>query len=217
MAREQRTKEKADHLFIIYQQMGADRSINRLFTVCQAVGVKTSESSLHKYSQRFEWQRRLLELQSAEAERREQDVSKQVDDMNRQDALMAQGMKAMVLGGIRYHHDQMKTKAAERIRQGLTGDQILDMDFKDIAYLGRSAQQIERLARGQATSRTEVWVDVASTVVREFVLIFAAVNGLSTPEEREREFDRLGDEMMTRLYSETTRRMLDSGNGKNGH
>lgn len=208
LSREARAKEKADALFLVYQQMGQGRSLSKLYEICIMAGLKIAEKTLRNYSAKYDWQRRLLELQTADTERREREISKQVDDMNRQDAAMAQGMKALVIGGIRFHQDRMKRLAEVRKDKGLSNDQMLDMDFRDLANMARAAQQIERLARGQATSRTEIWVDVASTVVREFVLIFLGVNDMPDADQRKREFLRLGDEMVTRYYSETARRQI---------
>lgn len=209
--REQRTKEKADGLFLAYQQMGEGRSLRGLAELCLMLGIKASEKSLNWYSQKFQWQRRLLDAQSKEAEKREQEAGKLVDEMNRQDAMIAQGMKALVVAGIRFHQDKIKKLVEKRQQEGLSTDQILDMSLKDITGMARTAQLIERLARGQVTSRTEIWVSVASTVVREFVIIFMAVNKIEDPEEREREYLRLGDEAMSRFYSETTKLQLKVG------
>ena len=214
LSRDQRMAEKADALFLVYRTMGPSRSLAALHQLATTTGLRIAESTLKRYSIKFEWQRRLLEIQSAESEKREHEVSKQVDDMNRQDAAMAQGMKALVIGGIRFHQDRMKSLADIRKASGKSDQQMLDMEFRDMAGMARTAQQIERLARGQATSRTEIWVDIAGTVVREFVIIFQAVNALPTEAERSREFLRLGDEMMTRYYSETTQRQL--GAAKHG-
>lgn len=216
LSRQVRKKEKAAALFVAYQQMGTERSLSKLYELCFAIGVKVSEKTLQKYSVDFEWQRRLLEFQSKEAEMREKEVSKLVDDMNRQDAAIAGGMKGLVVAGLRFHQDKMKREAEIRKTLSQSDQQLLDMGFSDIANLARTAQTIERLARGQATSRTEVWVDVASTVVREFVLIFEAVNKIDDPALRESEFLRLGDESMTRFYSETTRRQLGNSNLERG-
>lgn len=196
-SRIQRMKEKADSLFLVYHQMGTDRSINKLAEFCDMAGIKISKNTLGRYSVIYDWQRRLLELQSKNAESRESEYNEIIDKMNRQDAIMAQGMKGLVAAGIKYHQQKMKNT------------QMLKMDFTSLASLAKTAQQIERLARGQATSRVDVWVDIASTVVREFVLIFQSVNRINDPEERENEFLRLGDEMVTRYYSETTKNRLE--------
>jgi len=198
---EARQREKSDCLFLVYQWMGPERSLIKLLEYATSMGLKISENTIKRYSVKFGWQRRLLENQSKESERLEQETSKIVDEMNRQDAMMAQGMKALVIAGLRYHQERMKRSRIEN---------TINMKFSDLAGMARSAQHIERLARGQATSRTEVWVDVASTVVREFVLIFDAVNKLDSPDEREQEFLRLGDEMMTRYYSEAVKGQIDT-------
>jgi len=207
-----REREKADGLFLAYRNMGTGRTIVALTGLCNQIGFKIAKSTIARYSIKYEWQRKLLELESFDAERREKDVAKIVDDMNRQDAAMAQGMKGLVVGAIRYHQDRMRKLAERRRQRGEEAQPMLDMPYHDLANMARTAQQIERLARGQATSRTEIWVDIAQTVVREFVLIFIAINDIEDKSVRKQEFTRLGDEMMRRYYSETTKQQLEAEN-----
>ena len=203
LSREAKMKEKADALFLIYQLMGADRSLKKLAELCGTVGVKISEQTIERYSTKYDWQIRLLEAERKLAEKRERDAGKLVDDMNRQDATLAQGMKALVVASLRFYQDKMKREAKIRADRGEPADQMLKMNFHDIVTLALAAQRIERLARGQVISRTEIWVEIAATVVREFVLIFEGVNSIEDENERKHEFLRRGDEMMTRYYSET--------------
>jgi len=200
--RQERERVKSQALFLAYKNMGPDRTLEKLHEMCLYIGLKLAVNTIKRYSVKYGWQRQILELQSKEAEERESDVARLVDDMNKQDASLAQGMKGLVAAGINFKREHIKKKAG-------TDVQVLEMEFKDITNLARTAQQIERLARGEATSRTEVWTSVASTVVREFVLIFMAVNDIEDRDQRKDEFVRLGDEMMMRYYSEATKRSLE--------
>lgn len=205
-----RRKERADAMFLVYWQMGPTRSLDKLAELCSTLGIRTSRNTLGTYSSDFDWQQRLLDMQSKESERQEREVGRIVDQMNQQDASLAQGMKGLVVAGIKYYQDKIKKGAEIRREMGGSGEHFLEMSLNDMANLASRAQHIERLARGQVTSRTEVWVSVASTVVREFVLIFMAVNKIEDPDEREQEFLRLGDEMMKRYFSETVKRSIGS-------
>jgi len=122
-----------------------------------------------------------------------------VDKMNERDAMIAQAMRTLVVSAINKFQEELKRK------KDLGLPQTLDMSFQDICRLAETAQRMERLARGQVITRTEIWVDVASTVVREFALIFMAVNDIEDRELRQQEYLRLGDEMMIRYYSQTVK------------
>lgn len=200
-----RRKERADALFLVYWQMGGNRSLEKLAELCQTLRIKMTAKTLGRYSSDFGWQQRLLEIQSKESERREKEAGKIVDQMNEQHALMARGIRGLALAGLRHYQERIKKTSDVKRQLGEPADPSLDMSLNDLLNLARGSQVMERMARGQATSRTEVWVDIAATVVREFVLIFMAVNTIEDPQHRATEYLRLGDEMMSRYYSDAVK------------
>jgi len=187
-----RAREKSDAIFTLYWQMGPERSLSKLVKLCTMVGIRTAESTIKRWSQRHEWQRRILELDRKVREEREARAIEEVTDMNTRHVKIAQGMLRMAYAGILQFH-----KAIQQSEDG-----ALKMTVDDIVKLYRAAQTGERLARGEATSRVEVWVDILETVVREFGLIFMAVNEVAAKEEREQEYIRLSDDMLRRYYRE---------------
>lgn len=220
-AREAAEQERTDGLFLVYWQMGPTRSLMGLAELATSVGLKRALSTYKRWSVKYDWQRRVLERNARERTRREQDFTQAIDQMNDRDAAMAQGMKGLLVAAINRYRRQMtegQQKRQQAAAQGVTVGPELDMDFRDMAALARTAVNIERMARGQATSRTEVWIEVATTIVQEFALIFMTVNQFATEEEREAEFIRMSDDMMTRYYSQATRKgvqLVGNGNGMN--
>ena len=198
--RQQRQKEKAEYLFLIYRFMGAERSLTKLLELCGMVGVKISLKTLELYSAKFDWQRRLLELNAEEIQRKEKALATQVEQMNQKHADFAQALLGLAAHGVRF---QQKTAKESDIGK------TLPLSIPEIVSLYRTAQTGERLARGEATSRVEVWIQLASTVVREFALIFLSVNDIPDALERRAEYIRLSDEMMRRYYSEASRGQIE--------
>lgn len=219
--KQERERERTDALFLVYWQMGPSRSLMALCEVCATVGLKRHLNTFKRWSAKYDWQRRVLEKNAKEKTQREQEFSQAIDQMNERDAMMAQGMKGLIIGAINRYRSRMADDQKYRqgfAAQGVTVTPELDMDFRDMAALSRTAVNIERMARGQAINRTEVWVDIATTVVQEFAIIFMTVNKFGTEEEREAEFIRLSDDMMTRYYSQTTRKGIQLiGNGNNNN
>ena len=195
-SRSQREKEKADILFILYLQMGAERSLRRLGNNVRMMGSKISDKTLMRYSMKYEWQRRVLEATAKQKEQVEKSIQQQVETMNLQHAQVAQGLMTLVVAGLKDYQEIIKQ----------TGK--LKLEPKDLSNLFRAAQYGERLARGQATSRVEVWLDITQTVVREFGLIFLSVYNMEDRELMKAEFIRLSDEMITRYFSETSRQAM---------
>lgn len=217
--REDREKERTDSLFLVYWQMGPSRSLMGLLELCAAVGLKRHINTFKRWSAKYDWQRRVLEANAREKTKREQDFGQAIDQMNDRDAALAQGMKTLIVAAINRHRRQMADD--QKIRQagagqGVTVTPELTMDFRDMAALSRTAVNIERMARGQAISRTEVWVELATTIVQEFAIIFMTINKYETEGERESEFIRMADDMVTRYYSQATKKGIQLiGNGNN--
>jgi len=93
--RQERERVKSQALFLAYKNMGPDRTLEKLHEMCLYIGLKLAVNTIKRYSVKYGWQRQILELQSKEAEERESDVARLVDDMNKQDASLAQGMMAL--------------------------------------------------------------------------------------------------------------------------
>ena len=199
VSRKIKRQEKANYLFVIYKIMGDERSLRKLFEMCQAVGVKISEKSLQHYSSLYGWQARLLEEATAGRGQAQADLIKTVEKMNKRHADVATGLMSLAVQGISRIQTQIQQAA-----RGEPGASPFEPTVHEIARLFEVSQRGERLARGQSTSRIEVWQSVTETVVKEFALIFMAVNILETPEERREEFMLKSDDMIKRYYNENT-------------
>lgn len=198
LARETRRQEVAEVLFVMYYAMGPERSLESLRDLCATVGLKRHINTFKRYSADFSWQRRILEKVVGEREEREKDALGQVDKMNEEHIKINRGLMSIAVAGLNFYTSQLEQKRSA----GLPAS--LKMSVEDIVKLVRQAQLGERLARGQATSRAEVVVEVISTFVQEFALIFKSVNDIADPAEREREYIRQFDERLRQYYSTLT-------------
>jgi len=167
---------------------GSDRSIEKLTDYCQRLGMKFSRSTLANYSAIYHWQQRIMELDAKIAQDSDEKLIAQVKAMDDYHAKIGRGMVQIAQGGMQNYFEQLKI------------DGKLNLRAYDIAALAQTGQRVERLARGQATSRTEVMVDVISTVNQQVGLIFLQANQLEDAEARKREFARLYDEYMAEHY-----------------
>ena len=206
-ARRRRMLEKADYLFMVYRFMGPDRSLANLHEMCVVMGIRISKKRLQAYSSEFNWQRRLLELNAEDMDRREKGIAAQVEQMNTAHAQFARRLLSLAVAGLTKFQGEMRETPQGR---------ALNMSLTELTTLYRAAQAGERLARGQATSRVEVWVELAATIVREFALIFLAVNEIEDKIQRKAEYIRLSDDMMRRYYTEASRHMIGDKPGTGG-
>ncbi len=196
--RELKARERADALFVVYYKMGPERSLESLQKVCSVMGLKMALSSFKRFSVKYDWQRRVMEKVVAEREQTEKDALAQIDKMNEEHIKVNKGLMSLAIAGINYWQDQLEKKKAEGKK--------LTLNFKpgDIIGFVKQGQIGERLARGQATNRSEIIVEVIGTFVQEFALIFKQVNIIADPTEREEEYVRLFDESLQKYYSKVT-------------
>ena len=67
-------------------------------------------------------------------------------------------------------------------------DNITQLSARDSVMLGDVGSKLERLARGEATTRQEITNQMISPVIYNIVTMFQQVNLLEDREERQREF-----------------------------
>jgi len=101
-----RQKEKADIYFILYVQMGPERSLSKLAEQVTGLGLKISAKTLKAYSSKYEWQRRVLEETAKLQDQAEKSIQQQVEKMNQQHAQIAQGLMSLVVAGLEVGNDK---------------------------------------------------------------------------------------------------------------
>jgi len=197
--REQRTAEKADALFLTYVQMGENRSLAGLGEFVRSMGAEISDKTLERWSARFDWQARLLKYQAEAEKARALDGVDALADMNTRHIRLNQALANLAAAGI--------NRFQEMLQRSQTGGRrgSLIMDYGDIISLISQSQRGERLARGQATSKAEVIIEVLSPVVKEIMAVFLAVNVISsdppeTQERRQVEFIKRADAVLSSYY-----------------
>jgi hypothetical protein len=163
-----RRAARADAFFAIYYQMGSARSIEALYATATRLGLRVSTSTLRRYSTDYRWQARIAEL-DAQAADEEVGAVRAVQAMNRRQA--AAGAALLDLGV-----------------QALTALDARTVDARSAARLIEAGARVERLAMGEATTRTEITVSVYSKLVVEVVGLFASINELPDAAERRRRF-----------------------------
>jgi hypothetical protein len=194
--------------------MGPNRTIKRLWGLSRGLGITTSLSTLERYSQVYGWQSRILERAARHESAGFQEVQDVVERMNREHVQTFQDIGALVAAGIRKYQNEL----TEKVKAGLPP--TLEMDFATIARLAQSYQYGERLARGLATSKAEVIVEILPPLVKDMFAVFLAVNVITNdpPElvkKRESEFIQRGDQVLIQYYGKTTAGALPEGRGPN--
>lgn len=194
-----RAQERAEYFFLVYEEMGVNRSLKRLWGLVRGIGVSITVKTLERYSAEYNWQSRILERAARHESAGFQDVQDQVDQMTQDHIRVFQDIGSLVTAGIRH----WRQKIDERVAAGMDGG--LKMDLSDIGRLADLYQKGERLARGLATSKAEVIIEVLPPLVKDLFAVFLAVNVITNdpPElvrKRLSEFITRADGVMVQYY-----------------
>lgn len=155
--------------------------------------------TLEEYSSKYGWQSRILERAARQESADFQEIQDTVEHMNQEHAQTFQDIGALVKAGIRKYQEDIQKKVAAGLPP------TLDVDLATIGKLAQTYQYGERLARGLATSKAEVIVEVLPPLVKDMFAVFLAVNVITNdaPEivkKREAEFISRGDQVLLQYY-----------------
>ena len=197
-----RADERQGFFFLVYEGMGVSRTLKRLWGLVRGVGVEISLKTLERYSSEYNWQSRILERAARHESADFQNVQVQVDKMTEEHVRTFRDIGALVTAGIKHWQDEIEKK----VKAGFPP--TLEMDFLTIGKLAQTFQHGERLARGLATSKAEVIVEVLPPLVKDMFAVFLAVNVITNdpPElvrKRESEFITRGDQVLLQYYGKT--------------
>lgn len=198
--REDRVAAKADALFLTYVQMGEGRTLAKLWGFVRSMDVKISLKTIERWSSKFHWQERLLQYQAEIERRRALEGVEALEDMDKRHIQLNQALGSLAAAGITHYQDLIANAKAEG-KHGLT------LDIHEIIGLIGQAQRGERLARGLATSKAEVIIEVLTPLVKDILAVFLAVNVITNdpPEmvrKRQSEFITRADGVMAQYYGQ---------------
>ena len=172
-------KQRSDAYFDIYMMMGPQRSIEKLHKVLADSGLRIALNTLKNYSAKHGWQVRLEEAQAQLAAQLASRDVQLIEDMNTKPAQLGAAMQSVSSSKI----DAIALDPTQ-------------MTPRDAGYLGDVGAKLERLARGEATSRQELQVQVIAPVVQNIVQLFQQVNTIEDPDRRLLEFGLGADRIL---------------------
>lgn len=153
--------------------MGPVRSLTALSGLVADLGLRISPNSLKRYSVEYGWQER-VRAYDAERQAVEETPAAQVLRMNERQAALGQSAQDIA-------------RQAFAAILGTRG-QVEMISPTDAIRLAKDGQQIERLAMGEATSRTEIALQVYAELVTAVAEVFIEANALPDADARARRF-----------------------------
>jgi hypothetical protein len=179
------TDERAEALFALYVRMGPTRSLDDLVAAARAVGAKLSLTTVKRYSTRYGWTARLPQVESEALAARDL-AAPVVEQMNARQAHIGEAISGLAMDAI---------TAAHKAGRGA----VSEIHPRDAARMAEIGVRIERLARGEVTSRAEMIRTVYGRMLVEVWELFASVNDLEDAYERRRRY-ALGVDALAERY-----------------
>jgi len=155
-------QRRAESFYLVYAALGPSRSLTKLQKILGELGVRISANTLKGYSARYNWQHRAELVDGAHTAVELANVPVEMDDRH---ARLGAAMQAL---------------AFERLQ---TLD-LADITMADAVRLIKVGVDVERLARGQATTKAELTVQMLDPLIRELAALFAEVNVIEDPAIR---------------------------------
>jgi len=162
--------KRAESLMLIYHALGPTRSLERLARYITGLGLGTSLKTLKTYSANYDWQARIRELDQAQAETQQAEHLQLISDMNSNQARLGAALQNVSALSLR----------------NISLNPVLSP--RDTGYLAEVGSRLERLARGEATTRQEITSQVLTPVVNNIVMLFNRVNDIEDADQRRLEF-----------------------------
>ncbi len=167
-------ERRADIVFALYYQLGAERSLTTLHLQLRALGVAIGLSTIKRYAVRFRWQERIAALEADESRQRNAQGLKAALAMNERHMQLARAVQGA--GG----------SALQRLIQ--SDNRLAEMKPGEIARLLELGMKSERDSLGAATTRRDVASAVWDVLTQRVVALFIRINDLPDGDARARAF-----------------------------
>ncbi len=192
-------KAKADVWFLVYYELGPERSLELLQQHAAALGLRKALSTYKSWSHKYDWQQRVVEENTRRTELDQADAVKIRSEMMTRQGKIGRTMQTLAVAGMLNLQDLMKTGR-------------LDIPPKDIATLAKSGTDIELRAAGEPTHRIEVTTVLYNVLIARIARIFKEANILPTIEARENRFATMVDQTQVNAMEEV-QALLEQGKG----
>ena len=192
-------KFKADVWFLVYYEMGPERSLEMLMQHATALGQGKALSTFKRWSHQYDWQQRLVEEDTRRHDHDLADADKRRLEMMSRQGKIGKTMQTIAVAGMLNFQDIMKSGR-------------LDLTAKEIVGLARAGTDLELRAAGEPTHKIEVTTVLYNVLIAWIARIFKEANQLPTAEGRENLFATRVDQACSSAMEEV-HGLLEQGKG----
>ena len=192
-------KIKADVWFLVYYEMGPERSLGLLCEHAAALGQRRAINTFKRWSSMYDWQQRLVEEDTRRHDHDLADADKRRTKMMSRQGQIGKTMQTLAVAGMPHLQDIM-----------IEGR--LNMEAKEIVGLAKAGTDLELRAAGEPTHKIEVTTVLYNVLIARIARIFKEANQLPTAEGRENLFATRIDQTCSSAMEEV-HGLLEQGKG----
>ena len=183
-------ESRAHALFIVYYDMGAERSLQKLCDHLGELGVRKSTTTLERYSTKYNWQQKVVEEDTKAEDRRLHDAEQTRSQMKDRHGRMARTLQSLALAGMFTFQEAIKAGGK------------LNFTPVEIVSLAKAGADLELRAVGEPTLKVEITTVLYNVLIARIAQIYRECNDLPTAEAREAKFALLVDQYQVKALQE---------------
>jgi len=183
-------ESRAHALFIVYYDMGPERSLEKLCGHLTELGLRKSLNTLKRYSVVYGWQQKVVEEDTRAEDRRLHDAEQTRSQMKDRHGRMARTLQSLALAGMFTFQEALKSKGT------------LDFNPAEIVAMAKAGADLELRAVGEPTLKVEITTVLYNVLIARIAQIYRECNDLPTAEAREAKFALLVDQYQVKALQE---------------
>lgn len=183
-------ESRAHALFIVYYDMGPERSLEKLCGHLTELGLRKSLNTLKRYSVVYGWQQKVVEEDTRAEDRRLADAEQTRSQMKDRHGRMARTLQSLALAGMFSYQEALKAKGK------------LDFNPAEIVAMAKAGADLELRAVGEPTLKVEITTVLYNVLIARIAQIYRECNDLPTAEAREAKFALLVDQYQVKALQE---------------
>ncbi len=183
-------KARADVFFIVYYDMGPERSLEKLQIYVAGMGLKRALNTFKRYSHQYDWQQRVVEEDTRRTAQEQNDADSVRYKMMDRHSKMGKTLQSLAMAGMYNFQEIMEKKHR------------LAFNPAEIVSMAKTGSDLELRAAGEPTLKVEITTILYNVMITRLAIIFQEVNKLPTMDAREARFAFLVDQYQQRALSE---------------
>lgn len=185
-----RQKARADAFFIVYYDMGPERSLEKLRDHVAALGLRRALNTFKRYSVAYDWQQRVIAEDTKKHNRDLADRETVRSEMMNRQSKMGRTLQSLAIASM------------FTFQEAIQAGGKLNFTPAEIVALAKAGADLELRAAGEPTFKVEITTVLYNVMLVRIAAIFRECNKLPTEDAREARFAVMVDQAQVSALEE---------------